>query len=259
MELFSVLVLGLMQGFFEWLPISSSGQSMIYLLDYAGLDPVTAFSLGIYMHLGTSAAVLVKYRKTWIGLLNDKRLLRFLLVSSAATGVTGLFLYFLLKSFLYGFDGVFVNGLVGLSLIVTGVVLHQLHRRGFGRGKLKDLTIWEEITVGLIQGFSILPGISRSGVTVAALALNKLNQTEALKLSFLMSVPAVVGAVFLELITDGAPNIGLVAGLIGVTASFVAGYALMEVLLSMSRKIRFDIFCIIFGLIPVLAAVKTVF
>lgn len=259
MDFLSAAVVGLLQGLLEWLPVSSSGQTMLYFLDVLGLDAKQAFSLGLFLHLGTSAAVLVKYRKTWLDLVNDMRTLRFLLVTTAFTGVTGLGIYFLLKNALDGFNGTMMNAMIGGLLVLTGFVLYAGRKKGFGRRKLADLNFWEEAIVGLVQGFTILPGISRSGATVSTLALSEVEQGEALRLSFLMSVPAVAGALVLETATEGIPTIGLGAAFAGVLASFVGGYVTMEALVSWSKKVRFDLFCVLFGLVAVVGSLTSLF
>jgi undecaprenyl-diphosphatase len=257
MDYLSVLLAGFFQGLFEWLPISSSGQTMVYLINLVGLSPDAAFSLGIYLHLGTCAAVLVKYQRQWLGLLEDKILLRFLIVSSAATGASGLGLYYLLKTSLAGFDGAHVNALVGATLIVTGLVLYFSGKKNYGRRKLKDMSLSEQAIVGLAQGFSILPGISRSGVTVAALATSDIEKTEVWRLSFLMSVPAVLGAVFLEIYSDGIPDTNIMGAFLGIGVSFITGYLLMEAVLKATKTVKFYLFCIGFGLLAVASSLFT--
>ncbi|MBD3388089.1 MAG: hypothetical protein GF416_03490 [Candidatus Altiarchaeales archaeon] len=253
-DLLSGLLLGLLQGVGEWLPVSSSGQTMLVLLDFFGLSPGEAFAYGIFLHVGTMAAVLVKYRGTWAKVFEDKPLVKFLAVASVFTGVSGLVMYFWFKSVtLKAFDGGFMNAIIGFLLIVTGIALYLSHKKVFGVKSLKQLSLFDTAVVGLAQGFSILPGVSRSGVTVSTLVLSEVRQDEALRLSFLLSVPAVAGAVVLELLTDGLGSVELGVGAAGLLASFISGYALMDALILFAKRVRFDIFCILFGLLAVLA------
>jgi len=195
----SGLFLGALQGLLEWLPVSSSGQSMLVLLGLFGLSAQAAFTYGIFFHLGTLFAVLLKYRIDWLKILDNPPLTRFLAVTTAFTAASGLFAYYLLKRSMSTFSGEALNGFVGLLLVVTGLILYHMRRRDFGTKDVSALSLSESAVVGLTQGFSVLPGISRSGATVAALALSDVRQDEALRLSFLMSVPAVAGAVAVEI------------------------------------------------------------
>jgi len=251
MDLAAGIFAGLLQGVLEWLPVSSSGQSMLFYLDILGLDAERAFELGIFLHLGTMLAVLIKYRDTWANALSDSKLTRFLAITTAMTCVIGVPVYLGLKMVLKGFDGTFLNFGVGLLLVVTGFLLYYTRRKDYGSEDLSTMSDGHIALIGAVQGFTILPGISRSGATVSALALSGVNQEEALRLSFLMSVPAVAGAVVLEAAIDG---IGALepASLAGLLAAFISGYALMEMLLATAHKVRFDLFCIGFGLLAMI-------
>ncbi len=252
MDALSGFLVGLLQGILEWLPVSSSGQSMLVLLDAFDLPAQTAFTYGIFMHVGTMAAVLVKYRRTWLKLPSDRVTLRFLAVATAFTAVSGLGVYYLFKRGMESFTGEYVNALVGLLLIATGLLLYFTGKKKFGVKGASSLSLFDTAVAGLAQGFTILPGISRSGVTVSALVLSELRQEEALRLSFLMSVPAVAGAVVLELLTEGAGGIQPSVAFAGLLAAFISGYLLMEALLAFAKRIRFDLFCMVFGALAVL-------
>jgi len=108
---------------------------------------------------------------------------------------------------------------------------------------------------GAAQGISILPGISRSGTTIAAMLLMGIRQDIALKLSFIMSIPAVLGAVLLDFAGGDfiVSTFGLTEIIIGILAAFIFGYLTMDILVKIAHKIRFDIFCIFFGIIAILA------
>ncbi len=257
MDIFQAILLGILQGITEWLPISSSGQLMLSLVDFLGTEPQAAFSLAITLHLGTLFAVVVKYRKdVWNMVRNlswGDKLTRFIIVSTVVTGVVGIPVYFLLKSiFVYGDV---TNGLVGILLIFTGISLYISRKVGAGKTDLNGLGYKEMAIAGAAQGIAILPGVSRSGTTVAAMLLTGIKQDVALKLSFIMSIPAVLGAVFLDFTAgeSAVAGFGVTEVILGILFAFVFGYLTMDVLLKIAHKIRFDIFCIIFGLIAVAA------
>ena len=131
MDVLTGVVAGLVQGTLEWLPVSSSGQSMLFFLEFAGLEPGHAFELGIFLHLGTMLAVFVKYSRTWTSLLRDRFLKKFLFVTTAFTGLVGVPAYAIFKVLLRDFDGGFFNFLIGFRLVVTGILLYASKKRKF--------------------------------------------------------------------------------------------------------------------------------
>ncbi len=255
MDIFQAIVLGILQGITEWLPISSSGQVVLSLVDFLDVDPGAAFSIAIILHTGTLLAVVVKYREDILAIIRnlnwDDRLTRFIVASTVVTGVVGIPVYFLLKSvFVYG---ELTNALVGGLLILTGIVLYASRKMAFGTAGLAKLGYKEMVVAGAAQGISILPGVSRSGTTIAAMLLMGVRQEVALKLSFLMSIPAVLGAVFLDFREFSASGFGLAEVGVGIVFAFIFGYLTMDVLLKTAHRVRFDLFCIILGLVAVIA------
>ncbi len=255
MDLIQAVILGILQGITEWLPISSSGQVVLSLIEFLDVNAEAAFALAIALHIGTMLAVIVKYRNDiWdiIRRLSWKdNLTRFIIVSTFFTGIIGIPVYFLLKSiFVYG---EFANGLIGILLIITGIILYLSKKLRLGTMDVNSLTYREMAVAGAAQGISILPGISRSGTTIAAMLLMGIRQDIALKLSFLMSIPAVIGALILDFSDFVSSDFGITEMLAGITAAFIFGYLTMDILVKIAHKIRFDIFCIIFGIIAILA------
>ena len=106
------------------------------------------------------------------------------------------------------------------------------------------------LIAGAAQGFTIFPGISRSGITVAALLFRKFEQEDALKISFLMSIPAVIGANILDM--GGVESFDPLVLLAGIVSAFVTGYLTIDILMRFARSVRFDVFCIVFGIIALI-------
>ena len=208
------IIIAILQGLFEWLPISSSGQVMIVSTSLFGIPPNEAFSLSIWVHLGTTIAVLIKLRKDYIQIVksfipkkfevneSDIKKRNWLIFATLGTAITAIPLYFLFKVVIIeGFNA--TNGdvltlVISGLLIVTGIVL-LIFKRTFGK-KTVDTTSSRDIIKdssisGLIQGIAILPGISRSGFTVSTILFEKYEQNQSLKLSFLMSVPVVIASI----------------------------------------------------------------
>lgn len=254
MDIIQAIALGILQGITEWLPISSSGHLVLSLVDFLSVRPEAAFSLAIILHIGTLLAVVVKYRKDlWQiirGMSWNDQLTRFIVVSTVFTGIVGIPVYLLLKNiFAYGN---ITTGLVGGLLVFTGIVLY-VSRNAHGRKRLKNIGYKEMAIAGAAQGIAILPGVSRSATTVAAMLITGINHDTTLKLSFIMSVPAVLGAVTLDFAGESALlSFGITEIIAGIICASVFGYLTMDALLKAAGRVRFDLFCIVFGLIAVI-------
>jgi len=271
------IIIALLQGIFEWLPISSSGQTMIISTNLFGISPENAFSLAIWLHLGTMFAVLLKFRGDFYGIIKslihrgtnveeiDTKRRNWLIFATIGTGVTALPLYFIFKIiFLDVFSAkqgdittLFISGL----LIITGIMIIKT-RKGYGDAKIittsKKKIQKDSALSGLIQGFSILPGVSRSGVTVSAILLEKYEQKDALRLSFLMSVPVVIASIIVDIVFGEGSIFGtlnLITIIVTTIISFIFGYITIELLLKLASKINFGYFCVAYGVVAYLVII----
>jgi undecaprenyl-diphosphatase len=249
---------GLLQGVTEWLPISSSGQVVI-LLESMDVEARDTLALAFFLHFGTLGAVLVRLRSDVRHVVVDlprwrtDPMVRFLLVATLVSLVVGFAMVQTLEEVVEGsLGGVFLTVLVGVMLIVTGLVL-QAAKGKLGERKVEDLGAGDAAVMGLVQGFAALPGISRSGMTVSALLMDKVDADEALRLSFLMSIPVTMAVVLYEVVTWDIASIGATPVVIGVVAAFVFGYLTIDGLMRLSRQIDWSIFCVAFGGIAVAA------
>ena len=244
MDAIQAVLLGVLQGITEWIPISSEGQTMLVMIKWLGISPAEALSYSILLHIGTMAAVLVKFRGEFLDALKniDSRMTRILVISTVCTGITGLPLYFLFKENFNG--GREATLLIGALLILTGLLLRF---KGSGARNIEDMEIADIVILGLAQGFSILPGVSRSGTTLTVLLMRNLRQDAALVISFMISVPAVLGAIVLDHSIAAVP-LGSTA--LAILASFVTGYLCMDLLIRFAEKVNFSMFCIAMGLVP---------
>lgn len=254
MDIALPVILGIIQGITEWLPISSSGHGMIVMMQFFNLNPDIALSIAMYLHTGTLLAVIVKFRDEIKGIVKSipefrhDKLIQFLTVSTLFTGVVGVPIYLLLR---HVFLLEYANSamlFIGFCLILTGFILYVSKKRFDAKGT-DDIGINEMIIAGIAQGFAVLPGISRSGMTISSLLLLGVKQDDSLRLSFIMSIPAVIGAVLLSLTDENLLNIGFLPLLIGIIIAFVFGYLTIGILMEISEKLRFDFFCIFFGIL----------
>jgi undecaprenyl-diphosphatase len=230
--LITAILLGVVQGLTEFLPVSSSGHLVVFQRWLAVHGDDVLFDL--VLHLGTLVPALWFYRADVLAVLRDTlagvgpwlarpgvRLAAYVAVASVPTAAIGL-------AFEDTFEALFANpGAVGVAFALTGIWLALTRGREEGRHDLSDLPWTSALLVGLAQGIAITPGISRSGATIGAALLLGLRRDVAVKLSFLMSVPAILGAVVLRIDDaqlEGVEPLHLLAG--AVTAGGVGWFAL---------------------------------
>ena len=274
------IIIAIIQGLVEWLPISSSGQVLIASVTIFGIPPEQAFSLSIWLHLGTTIAVIVKMRKDFIHIIKSiipkkieiedihvkKR--NWLIYATVGTAITAIPLYLLLKFIIIEFDatqGDLITLVISGFLIITGIVL-LIFKKKFGNKTIDTISnrelIKDSSISGLIQGIAILPGISRSGFTISTLIFEKYTQEQSLKLSFLMSVPVALASIGMDIIFGEGSVFGTIdifTILIMTAVSFIVGYFSMELLLKIARKINFSYFCILYGVVSFVIIVPFMF
>jgi len=254
--LLETIIIGILQGLLEWLPISSQGNLILLMVSVFGMDEAEALSLSVYLHAGTLLSVLVYFRRIFWSLLRaahnyrlggsekkENRLITFLVLSTLLTGIVG-YPIFRFAEVATTFSSLFF-ALIGASLIITGII--QKWTRRLGTRTIDDVNLTDSLLLGVIQGFSAFPGLSRSGMTLSFLLFRGLNSESALKLSFLMSVPAVLAAEFGLILIDGLRSLGFWEIAVGCLSSFVAGMISINMLLKIARKINLWIFCIAVG------------
>lgn len=250
-------VLGLLQGLFEWLPVSSQGvvaATYAFIFDKP-LDEAVGFAL--WLHIGTVPSVLVVFWREFLSLLRELLALpktpstpvRFLLVATFASGIVG-FPLILALSDISTVAGTTAMGLIGTFMLVTGIV--QMRRRATGNRDRDGLTLSDGVLVGVAQGLAVIPGLSRSGMTMATLLSRQVERRDALLLSFLLSVPASLAAALFFGIKDG-----LIFDAEAVVAAFVAftvGLITIKVLMAVATRINFGWFVIAVGLLMIAGA-----
>jgi len=266
MEYYQAIFIGILQGITEWLPISSSGQVVLFLINLLKIPPEQAYSYSLLLHLGTLMALLFKFRYD-LGRILLKLILfrweeeeRFLFYSTLFTGIIGLPIYKTFKMITSSFNGEAINGIIGIALILTGIILKKAQEaplekleKGLKKEK-EDVTIFDAIVAGVAQGIAVIPGISRSGMTIGSLLLLGVRQEKAIKLSFLMAIPAITGALFLELPEISSTSEPLALPLTAVMSAFVVSLLMIEAMLKIARRLDFSKFCIFFGFIALVVS-----
>ncbi|WP_380677641.1 undecaprenyl-diphosphate phosphatase [Salinigranum sp. GCM10025319] len=243
------LVVGVLQGVFEWLPISSEGNITLYLVVVEGMDPTLAVQLSLFLHAGTGLAACAYYRHelrtlfdafpTWRltgPATSERATLSFLVVGTLSSVVVGLLVYRLLIEFVTELAGGAFVALIGGLLVVTGLIQRVGDEWVPPRD---DPSLVDAVLVGTLQGVAILPGVSRSGVTAGALLLRGHEAIDAFRLSFLLSIPAAFGAGVLVLLDVGVPSVSPPAAGVALATSAVVGYATIGLLLAVVRRVSF--------------------
>ena len=265
MEIWQIIV-AILQGLIEWLPISSEGQVVFFIYNFTPVPVTEIISLVVWLHLGTALAVVARYPRTIIQIitLKDRKLLKLLVIATIGTAVTAIPLYVFLNQSITAFQGEVLNILVGVLLLVTALMLYLPTRKTKEADQVettREITEKEAVITGLIQGTAVLPGLSRSGVTVSSLLMQKIDKETALRFSFLMSVPAVLGILGLDILTGAQiPSSVSLPDLVMIEVIvFIVGLASMEFLLRLAKKVSFWKLCLILALIAIIFGLPTFF
>ena len=244
------VILGFLQGTTEWLPVSSEGVVAAFYSFFLDRSLSEAVAFALWLHLGTVISVLVVLRSEVLGLVREaltsprrpSPILRFIVVSTLVSGAVGFPLLLTLDE-ISARVGAVAMGIIGLMMFITGGL--QLRRKEDGTRKREDLSYKDAVLAGIAQGFAALPGLSRSGLTVSALLARQIDRREALVLSFLMSIPASLGAGLFAARAGG--NLEAGNALVAMIVAAVVGLFTIRILLSVVERINFGKLVIIVG------------
>ena len=258
MSYLQAIILGLVQGITEFLPVSSSGHLAI-LQSFFGLESTENHLLfDVLLHLGTLGSVLITYWGDIAGLTREglvqlhlkkprrgqkpdllkQRMILFILLATLPL----VLVVFLRKAVTSLYENTFF---IGFALLVTGGLLFAADRLGHGTKNERNATLGSVMLVGLSQALATVPGLSRSGTTISVGMFCGFERSFAVKFSFLLSVPAVLGAnllTFIDAVQAGIDFSLLPVYLVGVLAAFVSGFFAISLLRILVQKSRFGSF-----------------
>lgn len=274
MNIFQAIILGIVQGLAEFLPISSSGHLAI-IQNLFHIDTDTGLLFDVMLHVGTLMAIFVVFWRDivkliieFFGIIADffrrfrdpdvivlssayRRFVLLIIVSTIPTAILG----FIGRDFIeYASTTLLIPG---IGLLITSALLFICDRIGDGRKGIKKISYLNAFEIGTAQGIATIPGISRSGATIAACLLLGIKKETAVKYSFIMSIPAVLGAAVLEIKDVSGTSIEaktMVAYVIGMVVAAVVGYFAIRFMIGVVRRrkyIYFSIYTLIVGLVAI--------
>ncbi|MGA2681405.1 MAG: undecaprenyl-diphosphate phosphatase [Candidatus Bathyarchaeia archaeon] len=252
-QLLYSIIIGIIQGVSEWLPISSKTQIIVSSTYLLKLTFQQAYTFGLFMEVGTLTAAIIYFRKDLVKLVQvlsgskdemKRKLFFYVLIVTLITAVIAAPLYLIADS---------ITGIaVGVPMLVIGLVLigdaalirysKKRQQNGVAPRKLKNLTVKDYLVIGITQGISALPGVSRSGITTSAMLLLGIEPDEAFRLSFTAGIFAALGAFGLTLIASKSnvaasiASIGITGLIVAIITSFIISLFLIDFLIKFAGK-----------------------
>ena len=276
MSILQAVLLGFIQGITEFLPVSSSGH-LCLIQNLFHIDIGTGVFFDVLLHVGTLIAICVVFSKDvvllikeFFGMIADlfrkiqdpyvivisssyRKFVLLLIVSTIPTAILG----FVARDFVEYASGSLL--IVGICLIITAVTLFLADMAADGKKGAKSTTYLNAFEIGMAQGVATMPGISRSGATISACMMCGLKKEFAIKYSFLMSIPAILGAVILELGDVTKADLSgkmILNSVVGMAVAGVVGFFALKIMIAVVKKKKylvFSIYCFVIGLVAIVA------
>ena len=254
MEVFQALILGIVQGLTEFLPVSSSGHLIFFPTIFGWEDFTNNLTFDVALHFGTAFAVVAFFWTDWVRIIRsffkkllgrgniladyDSKLLIMLVVGTIPAAIVGL-------AFQETIEEKIRNPQVVIAtLILFAIVLFFSEKLGSKKRGIRELNFLDAVVVGAAQALSLIPGVSRSGVTISAGLFLGVNREAAARFSFLLSTPAIIGAGILrtkDFIETGT-DLSLFVFIVGVITSTVVGWLAIKYLLKYVLTHNYNIF-----------------
>jgi len=255
---FQAVVMGIVQGLTEFLPVSSSAHLIIVPFLFGWDDTfIDSLAFGVMLHIGTLAALLIYYGHDWLRIVPagfaavrdrsfgddpNRRLAWLIVAATIPAAIIGAVFNDVIEDSLRGI------GLVAVMLVVGAAILALADRWGGTSRHIEQLTFPIATGIGFAQVLALVPGISRSGISISAGRLASLDRESAARFSFLMATPITAGAVLFEArqLVIGEANVAIEPGplIVGLIASFVSGLIAIRVLMDYVRTRSLDIFVV---------------
>jgi undecaprenyl-diphosphatase len=256
-QLLNTIILGLIQGLAEWLPVSSTAH--LRIAEHFLVDLTTTLSLpflNIILHVGTLIVVVFFFRKEVKNILSALAYLDFkseygqlvplIIVATIPTAIIGLFYVKFLEDTLQTILAIGITFLVGATIVYTSRI---------GKENTDTITYTTALIMGVAQGLAIFPGLSRSGITISTALLLGLKREKAFKFSFLLSIPAIIGDLGVEAYKQrgqlAISGIGPLELLAGIAVTMIAGYIAIRLVSKIVASKKFHYFALYTGLLGI--------
>lgn len=273
MDIIQAIIIGLVQGLTEFLPVSSSAH-LIFAQQFLGVtEPSLAFD--VLLHLGTLVAVvgyffkdimrmIIAFFKSLTDIVKGrfkseikrdpyKKLAWFTILATIPVGIAGIVFDDLVESLFTGIT------LPAFFLLITGCLLFASQRMNTGKINIDEINWKEALILGCGQACALLPGLSRSGTTIATGLLLDLDKEFAAKFSFILSIPAILGATVIQLKDVSITNVELTAWIAGFAIAAISGYLAIKFLLKLIKERSLDVFAYYCWIIGIIILVATIF
>jgi undecaprenyl-diphosphatase len=237
-EFIKIIILGIVQGITEFLPISSNAHLIMLeqLLDYHNHNEI----LNLVFHLGSLFAIVTYFFSELLGLLKKPKMIFNIIAATIPVIIVG---YFVHKFRLINYE-YFSIKIIAITLIFFGIILFISDKINHSKILYKDLNLKSSLIIGLFQIISLIPGVSRSGITLTAGRFLGYSRFEAAKFSFFLSIPTTAGACFLgvlDLIKTNNSDLNYIA-IVAFITSFLSSYLTIKFFLSFISKFNLNIF-----------------
>ena len=235
-EIIEILILSLIQGVSEFLPISSSAHLIIVSTLYEFKS--SSLLIDTSLHLGSLFAIIFYFKKDLLDIQNNQKLLSLIIIGSLPIIITGYFLY--ITDLIYLLRNIKV---IAWTTLIFGITLHIADKCSFNKNIKSNLNLKTILYIGLFQTLALIPGTSRAGITITAGRFLKFSRYESSKISFLLSIPALAGASTLGLQDVFQENFNFnYLVILSITLSFLFSYFTVKFFLNYVNKFSLSIF-----------------
>ena len=259
MTIIHAIILGIVQGLTEFLPISSSGHLNVFPWIFKW-EPLSE-GMDVALHIGTLLALVIFFFKDWVNLVKagykqavkkekstDGKLFWYLVIATIPAGILSLILD-KISDMIVGDDMNFQMAIIAVTLIVMGIILYVVDKKSKSETKYENISLKQSVLIGASQAIAAaFPGVSRSGITMTVARALKVDRQSAAKFSFMLAMPITLAAVIFDL-AHFQFSLSLI---LGILASFLVGMFVIKFLLDYLKKGSFKVFAIyriIFGII----------
>lgn len=269
MQVIYSVILGIVQGIAEWLPISSKTQILVVSTYLYHFTFQQAYTFGLFMEVGTILAAVIYFRRDLWHLIQvllgskdgeKRKLFKYVVITTVITGIIGAPLYLIADS-VTGISLGIPMLIIGLVLIIDALVIRYSRKkqeRQVNSRKFKDLALKDYIVVGIAQGLAALPGVSRSGITTSAMLVMRVDAKEAFRLSFLIGIFAAAAAFCLTIVVTKAnvavtlASVGMAGLAIAIVVATIVSLFLIDFLLKIASKSKIVYLTAALGIIAIL-------